>query len=110
MGSVQRNWSPGEVAFPTAGGHPWKLGVELRKGRSSATGAEQSVGRSTRFARLPYVLRVTRRFHRGHDAAVHPSFSHAHVSLVSVRSGGLRQRERYRNGAFRLEVSTLAGA
>jgi hypothetical protein len=61
---------------------------------------EQSVGRPTRFARLPYVLgpsvtplaeprkrvrrqglalRVARRRFRGHDAAAKPSFCHAHV-------------------------------
>jgi hypothetical protein len=61
---------------------------------------EQSVGRPTRFARLPYVLgpfvtplaeqrkrvrrrglalRVTRRHCRGHDASPNPSSCHAHV-------------------------------
>jgi hypothetical protein len=62
---------------------------------------EQSVGRPTRFARLPYVLgpfvtplakprkrvrrrglalRVTRRFSRGHDAEANASFCHARVA------------------------------
>jgi hypothetical protein len=70
------------------------------RGRSSATGAEQSVSRSPRFARLPYVLgpsvtplaeprkrvrrrgltlRVTRRRCRSHDASPNPSFCHARV-------------------------------
>jgi DNA-binding NtrC family response regulator len=47
-----------------------------------------------RVRRQGLALRVTRRFSRGHEAAPNHSFCHAHVSLVSVRSVGLQQRER----------------
>jgi hypothetical protein len=62
--------------------------------RTSALPSHRLLNYASGCAVQGLALRVTRRFFRGHDAAAHPSFSHAHVSLVSVRSGGLRQPER----------------
>jgi hypothetical protein len=88
--------SKGRVGLP----HRPTTGCALASLRSSAL--RTSASSVTPLAELRkrcavqgLALRVTHRFHRGHDAEVHPRFSHAQVSLVSVRSGGLRQRERY---------------